>query len=147
MFKNIFIDANIILDIFDKDRPNHICSTNLYRYILQKDNLIPFTSCDLITTVYYINSKNNKQQALSNIRNINKTLKIIEFSNNEVEQTCDLMIEDEDYKDLEDTIQYILAKKLECSIIVTNDKNFVSKNLKTITSEEFCKEFDIKEIK
>ena len=83
-----------------------------------------FTSCDLITTIYYINSKYDKKQALFNIQAISKTLKIIEFSNKEVEACCKLMLKDSDYIDLEVTIQYIMAKKHNCDLIISNDKNF-----------------------
>lgn len=138
--KNIFIDANIFIDIFNPERLSHQHSKLFYKYALEKKYKL-FTSCDLITTIYYIDSKKDKQQALLNIQAINKTLKIIEFSNQEVEQTCQLMIDDPDYKDLEDTIQYIMAQKEKCDFIVSNDKNFVSKDLKVMTSEEFYKEY------
>lgn len=93
--------------------------------------------CDLITTIYYINSKIDKKQALFNIQAITKTLKIIEFSNKEVEETCELMIKDRDFVDLEDTIQYIMAKKYNCNLIISNDSNFTSKEIDILTSEEF----------
>jgi len=140
--KNIFIDANIVLDIFNPLRPSHIHSIKFYEYVL-KNNYKLFTSCDIITTLYYVESRNNKQDALLKIRGINKILKVIEFSNKEVEETCNLMLEDTDYKDLEDTIQYILAKKLKCDLIISNDKSFTSKNIKIQSSEEFCKENNI----
>ncbi|HIO91150.1 MAG TPA: PIN domain-containing protein [Campylobacterales bacterium] len=95
----------------------------------------------MITTLYYIGYKSDKENILHNIRQINKTLKVIEFLNDEVEQACSLMLEDGDYKDLEDTIQYILAKKLECDLIISNDADFVSKDIKLSTSEEFCKKY------
>lgn len=137
----VFVDANIILDRFDITRPSHNFSTKCYEYLIKNGEI--FTSCDLITTIYYVNSKVNKNQALLNIRNISKTLKIINFSNKEVEDTCNLMLEDVDYKDLEDTIQYIMAKKMNCELLISNDKNFVSKDIKLLTSKEFCKSFDI----
>jgi len=142
MYKNIFIDANIILDIFDKNRLSHQSSIDFYSFVTTNRYKL-FTSCDIITTLYYVESRNNKQDALLKIRGINKILKVIEFSNKEVEKTCNLMLEDKDYKDLEDTIQYILAKKLKCDIIISNDKSFVSKNIKIQSSEEFCKENEI----
>jgi len=135
----VFLDANIILDTFSDNRINHKYSKFLYEYLLiNKFSL--FTSCDLITTIYYIDSKFNKKQALLNIQAINKTLKVIEFSNKEIEECCSLMLEDDDYEDLEDTIQYIMAKKEKCDLIISNDKNFISKNIKLLTSEEFCKQ-------
>ena len=136
----IFLDANIFLDIFDECRLNNKYSFLTYKFISNNKYKL-FTSCDLITTIYYINSKKNKKQALLNIQDINKTLKIIEFSNKEVEETCALMIENTDYKDLKDTIQYIMAKKCECDLIISNDKDFISKDIELVTSKQFCKEY------
>ena len=137
----VFVDANIILDRYDLDRPSHKYSLLVYEHLIKSAKI--FTSCDLITTIYYVNSKQDKHQALLNIQAISKTLKIIEFSNKEVEQTCNLMLEDTDYKDLEDTIQYIMAKKFECDLIISNDKNFISKDIELMTSKQFCEENNI----
>lgn len=135
----VFLDANILLDVSNNERIFHKFSVATYNYLLRNAQI--FTSCDLITTIYYINSKYDKKQALLNLQAVSKTLKIIEFSNKEVEETCNLMLEDGDYKDLEDTIQYIMAKKYNCDIIISNDKNFVAKDLKILSSEEFCREY------
>jgi len=51
------------------------------------------------------------------------------------------MINDNNYKDLEDTIQYIMAKKENCDLIISNDKNFISKDIKLLTSEEFYNQY------
>jgi len=50
------------------------------------------------------------------------------------------MGEDEDYKDFEDAIQYILALHTKCDIIVSNDKRFV-KGLPCVSSEVFVREW------
>jgi len=131
----IFVDANVILDRYDDQRPYHDFSIGIYEYIILNHHV--YTSCDLITTIYYINAKIDKKQALHNIQAINKTLQVLEFSNKEVEQTCQLMLEDSDYQDLEDTIQYVMAKTNECDIIISNDKEFISKDITLMTSEEF----------
>ena len=138
----LFIDANIFLDIFDPYRLNYKESLALYTFVVD-NNYKLFTSCDLITTIYYIDSKKNKKQALLNIQAINKTLKVIEFSNKEVEETCELILKDSSFVDLEDTIQYIMAKKEKCDLIISNDNNFVSKDIRLLTSEKFCKEHKI----
>lgn len=138
MSSYIFIDANIILDIFDETRPNHRYSLDAYTYMIS-NNFKLYTSCDIITTLYYIEAKKNKNEALLKIQKINKILNVVEFSNKEVEETCNLMLKDSDYKDLEDTIQYVLARKLKCEMIISNDKRFVSKDMKLLSSEEFCK--------
>ncbi len=136
MFKKVFCDANVLIDICDLKRPNYEQSYKLVSYLLKNDVKI-YTSCDLITTIYYILSKQDKQKALSNIEDINKMCTIIEFSNKEVLQTCKLMKENHKFKDLEDTLQYILAKKQKCDLIISNDKNFASEDIKVLTSEKF----------
>jgi len=135
----VFLDANILIDIFDSNRIYSEYSKKAYEYLILNHTL--FTSCDIVTTIYYIGSKIDKKRVLEDIRNINKTLTVIEFSNYEVEETCKLMLEDDDFKDLEDTMQYILAKKLSCDLIISNDKDFVSKDIELLKSREFCEKY------
>jgi predicted nucleic acid-binding protein len=138
MYKKIFFDANIILDIFDSTRVRYMESSKIYRYLLDKEISL-FTSCDIITTLYYIDVKKYKEKTLDKIIDINKTLKVIDFSNKEVAQTCFLMKENKKYKDLEDTMQYILAKKENCDLIISNDENFYADDIEIMSSEEFLK--------
>jgi len=58
---NIFVDANIFIDIFDDSRKNYIHSLDTYKYISKYNHKL-FTSCDLIATIYYINSKKIKDK-------------------------------------------------------------------------------------
>jgi len=136
----IFIDANVFIDIFDPGREYHEFSKKFYDYSLSR-NFKLYTSCDLMTTIYYISRKLDRADRLKNIQIINSTVEIIEFSNKEIEKVCELMLNDSDYKDLEDTLQCVLAEKLECDFIVSNDKNFVSKTLKIFSSKQFCEIF------
>jgi len=139
MYKKVFLDANIIIDANDIYRPNHLESLNTLRY-LAKNKVKIYTSCDLITTIYYILSKKSKKEALNSIERLNKFCKIIEFSNKEIDSTCKLMREDKKFADLEDTMQYVLALKEECDLIISNDKNFKSDKIKIISSKEFLEE-------
>ena len=45
-----------------------------------------------------------------------------------------LMQQDKDYHDLEDTIQYVLARQAGCTIILSNDAKFVAKDINVISS-------------
>jgi len=137
MFKRLFLDANILVDFVDDKRPSHIQSKKIIIDAIQRNTHL-FTSCDIVTTVYYLSAKTDKKRALNEITKINRFCKIIDFSNSEVEQTCDLMAQNSDFKDLEDTIQYILAKKALCDCIISNDKNFLSPDILLLSSEQFC---------
>ena len=140
MSKKVFVDANIILDIFDDQRVDHLSSLQTYHTML-KSQWILFTSCDIITTVYYVDSKRDERKAIAKIEDINKIIKIIDFSNREVAYTCKLMTEDENYRDLEDTLQYLLAKKEHCDMIISNDRGFISKEISLLTSGEFVQKY------
>ena len=68
-------------------------------------------------------------------------VQIIPFGEDELSDAIALMREDNDYKDFEDTIQYILALNNKCDVIITNDKKFTSKGVKCMSSEDFVKQF------
>lgn len=138
----VYLDANILLDFSNPERKYNSKAIHVITHCL-KTNVSLFTSCDIITTLYYIDTKKSKESALNNIHKINQFVKIIDFSNSEVEQTCTLMAQNSNFKDLQDTIQYILAKKALCDCILSNDKNFVSPDLLLLSSEEFCERFGL----
>ncbi len=142
MYKKVFLDANIFIDKEIETRDIERNSLKSLIYFIENEIEI-CTSCDLITTIYYILSKEDKENALSRIDEISDFCKIIEFSNQEVKQTCELMKSNSKYRDLEDTIQYILAKKEGCDLIISNDKNFVSDDIELLTTKEFIEKLDI----
>lgn len=138
----VYLDANILVDFSNPERKCHSNAIRIITHCL-KTNLPLFTSCDIITTLYYIDSKKSKESALNNIHKINQFVKIIDFSNSEIEQTCKLMTQNSAFSDLEDTIQYILAKKALCDCIISNDKNFFSPDISLLNSEEFFQKLEL----
>lgn len=142
MYKKIFFDANILVDVADPSRGYHAMSSASMQFCMDS-NIEILTSCDIVTTLYYIYAKINRKNALDTIIKLNKFCRVIEFSNKEIDQTCQLMQKDSDYHDLEDTMQYILAQKEGCDLILTNDRKFVSKEVETMTAEIFCKKMGL----
>ena len=142
MSQNIFLDANILIDVNDKSRLAHTDCLLILNYLVENSFKI-FTSCDLITTIYYILSKLDRQKALDDTEQLNKICTIINFSNKELLQTTNLMREDKNHKDLEDSIQYILAKNKKCDCIISNDKGFYSPDIELFTSGKFIEKFGI----
>ncbi|MEA1891423.1 MAG: PIN domain-containing protein [Campylobacterota bacterium] len=135
--KKIFFDANIFNDIFDENRVNHKSSKEALIYALQNDITV-CTSCDIVTNIYYITAKyTSATKALDALSYLKEVTQIIPFAQNELDTTIKLMQNDSDYKDLEDAIQYTLALEENCDLIITNDKKFVSKKLKCVTSFEY----------
>ncbi len=138
----IFFDANILIDVSDTSRPSYAESRALLDRLLDHiDNFTFYTSCDLMTTIYYIlRQKLDKKEALSQIILINKLIVVVEFGNDEIEEAVKLMEENDKYTDLEDTIQYIMARKEKCDYIITNDKRFVADDIPVLTSKSALEE-------
>ncbi len=136
--KRIFVDANVLIDLFDVSRPLREFSIKTIQTLLESDVEI-YTSCDLITTVYYVLRKKFGKEALVFIERLSKMCSIVPFSNHEVERAIELMKQDSNFKDLEDTIQYVLAKKMRCDLILTNDKGFYSPDIAVINVKDFLK--------
>ena len=136
MFK-VFLDANVIADTYDEKRHTCLDSQKAIDMLLADDSVEIFTSCDIITTLYYILSKQGKDVALDAIMETNEICQVIEFANKEIHQSCSLMKNNPHYKDLEDTIQYVMAKKIGADLILSNDKDFVSDDIKLLTTQDF----------
>ena len=139
MYENVFIDVNIWVDIFDQTRPFSRDSIRGVKYILGLETANLFTSCDVITTLYYLLSKKGKDIAFDAIEYVNTISTVVEFGNTEVTKSCRLMKQNRDFTDLEDTIQYVMAKKVKADLILSNDKGFVSDGIEVMNTEDFCK--------
>ena len=139
--KRIFFDANIFNDIFDENRASHAASKNALIYALQ-NNMFVCTSCDIVTNIYYITAKHTtKEKALDALESVKEAVDIIPFGESELTNAIKLMRSDSDYKDMEDTIQYVLALQENCDLIITNDKKFISKKINCINAEVFVNKF------
>ena len=134
----IFLDANILIDISDDARPFSKESSMLFTHLVQNSQKFElYTSCDLITTVYYLLKKPlGENNSLAKLKIMNNLLKIIEFGNQEVDEAIYLMEKNKKFKDLEDTIQFVMARKERCDYIITNDKGFYSHEVPLLSSIE-----------
>ena len=134
----IFLDANILIDISDSSRPTHLESSKLFEYML--DNIMKYelyTSCDLLTTIYYVlNRKLDSKTVLAKIKLMNEILTVIEFGNHEISEAIYLMENNENFSDLEDTIQFVMARKEKCDYIISNDKGFYSHEIPLLSSNK-----------
>jgi len=123
--------------MYDDKRPFHVESSEAISRLLQQKEVEIFTSCDIITTLYYVLSKKGKIEALDSILDVNELCSVIEFGNQEIEESCRFMKQNKNFTDLEDTIQYIMAKKASCDLILSNDKGFVSEGIDLMSSLHF----------
>ena len=129
MVTNVFLDTNIIMDIFDENRKSHQASFSLVKELLSNEVTLYVNSDTLTTTFYLLRSqkKASFKDVLYAIRETTNICELVSIESEDVEKTL-LLCEDKNNKinDYEDALQYVCAKKVNADLIVTNDKGFVS---------------------
>ena len=137
MVTKVFLDTNIIMDLFDGDRISHKASLKLVKEFLENKATLYVNSDTLATSFYLLRSlkKVTLEESLYALRETTKICDVISIELNDIDKALSLC-EDKNtpYKDYEDAMQYICAQKVNADVIVTNDKKFVSKDIKIVTT-------------
>ena len=133
MQSNIYVDTNIIIDICDSQRAMHTHSFEFITSYMKQDNYELFINSDTLANLFYIlanRSTLNTEEVLDKMRFINEIFSLVSIEAQDVEMALALCDDSKSkYKDYEDTMQYVCAKKIESSLILTNDKKFVSADM------------------
>jgi len=138
MAKNrIYLDANIVLDMLDDDRPGGSSAVKLWEYITINEYEI-FISEDILKNIFYISK--DKTKILKFFELILKRWKVVCFGSAVIEQAVVLSLENG--LDLEDLLQCLCAKENGCSFLITNDKRFYDCGIELESSENFLAKLD-----
>ena len=140
-FEKVFVDANIFLDLFDTTRPMSDSSVRVLEGLADSETTTLFTSCDLVTTVYYLGRKIIGTRAQEALATLEQICEILPFGNCELRETLSMMREDRGFTDLEDALQYRLAKKADCELILSNDRSFHSPEIPLYRSDVFAERY------
>lgn len=138
----IFVDANILLDLFEKTRSNHQFSKNAILKLISNEKIELVISSDIITNIFFILNSRYKypfDKTLEVIEQIDKITSIESISKSDILNAIEIC-KNRIFKDFEDALQYMCALKSDCTLILTNNpKDFKKCNLEINTSKEFAK--------
>ena len=133
MQSNIYVDTNIVIDICDSQRAMHAHSFDVITGYMEQDNYELFINSDTLANLFYIlvnRSTLNTEEVLEKMRFINEIFSLVSIEATDVEIALALCADSKSkHKDYKDTMQYVCAKKIESSLILTNDKKFVSADM------------------
>jgi predicted nucleic acid-binding protein len=123
--KHIYLDTNIIIDIFAARAPHDLAAIELYR--LAKENKIKiYISAESCTTIYYLLriNKITHNKCLLLFQDLLKTTSVIATDENIINKAINI-----GFDDFEDGVQFISAKtNSKISLIVTRDKKGFKKS-------------------
>lgn len=132
--KKLFIDTNIVLDLLAKREPFYESSAKLFS--LADRNVIQLTvsSLTFANTNYVLSKLKSASEAKEILRKFKLLVQIVSLS----EKIVDLALNDSEFKDFEDGLQYYSAIESNQDIIITrNQKDFKSSLLSIMSAEEF----------
>ncbi|WP_457602608.1 type II toxin-antitoxin system VapC family toxin [Nitratifractor sp.] len=125
----LFVDTNIFLDLLLKRGKHH--EALLILNAIEK-GLFSGTILDItLLNIDYIADKQLKDLR-GFLKLINGTFQVVGGDNEMFDEALRL-----DNEDLEDNMQYICAEKMECDLILSNDKSFYTDAIPVMTGSEF----------
>ena len=128
MAKRVYLDTNIIIDLFEESRPCYESSKKIIQEFILDEECEVFINTDSLTTFFYIvrhQIKMSFEEAILKMELLTQSFSLVSYAEDEIIEALDLC-KNEKFNDYEDTIQYVCAKKVNADLILTNDKGFVS---------------------
>lgn len=132
--KKVFLDTNIVADLFLKREPFCENSLKLFTLGFHKKITLYVSSLSYATLAYLVRKMKKEERVLlfEKLRNITETT------------TVDRLTVDKalisDFSDLEDGLQYYSAVNAKVDVVLTrNKKDFVEANVPVMTPDEFFK--------
>ena len=124
---NIFLDANICLDLLDTKRSTSEASVAWYMKKKDDVSLNFFFSSDFITTFYYILTQKRKYddaKVIASIDALSFEIRPFYLAHNDfVNAKSDFF--SNSFKDFEDLMVLNSAIRAECEMFITNDKELL----------------------
>lgn len=133
----IFLDANILVSVLNKEYPLFTYSSRVVSLADHKDFEV-FTSPICLAVAFYFAEKKNKKLARQKVTLLGEHLSIAGIS----ETTVRKVTKNSAIHDFEDGLEYYAALESKCECIITEDvKDFYFSEIEVITAESFFEKF------
>ncbi len=140
MANKVYLDTNIFIDLLDATRPYSQASWTLVRKMTADATLLAINS-DSITNAFYILSRHKIYSPHELLALMKKSVMLFDVVAVEQEEVLAALTLCEDdntkFKDYEDALQYVCAKKIASDLILTNDKGFVILDIEVSGTKDF----------
>ena len=130
----VFIDTNVIIDLLAKREPFYHESLQIFSLADSKQIQIAVSALSLVNTHYILNDL----MKLKNARSIIGKIKVLIESYPLNDKIIELALNDFNFKDFEDGIQYYTALESKANLIITrNLKDFKHSKIPVMNPKEF----------
>jgi predicted nucleic acid-binding protein len=138
---NIFLDANILVSVLNKEYPTFTNSARILSLAgNQNFNILTSPIC-LAIAYYFAEKKHRSSTAKSKIKILSDHISIAPNSKEAVIK-C---LKNPSIHDFEDGLEYYAALESKCDCIITENKtDFYFSEIEVLNCEEFCKKYLLK---
>ena len=134
--KKILLDTNIIIDLLAKREPWYIEAASLFS-LADKKTVELFTSALSFANTQFILSRQLKP---AQAKQVLRKLKVMDHVLDLTDKILELSLNDDEFQDFEDAIQYFSAVDNGVQIIISrNLKDFSRSKLPVMTADQFLK--------
>jgi predicted nucleic acid-binding protein len=136
--KRLYIDTNIVIDLFAKREPFYTEAATLFSLADTKKLYLSVSALTFANANYILLQSKKQDEAKLILRKLKLIVSVVSLD----EKIIGLSLNDHDFKDYEDAIQYYSAvENGDEAIITRNLKDFKKSKLPTITAGQFLKNF------
>ena len=130
----LLIDTNVVLDLLAKRNPFYQSSAQIFS-LADKDKLkLSINSLTIANTNYVLSRLKTTTEAKEILRRIRVLVKIVSLN----DKIIDLALNDNNFSDFEDGLQYYSAIENNLDIIITRDlKGFKNSKVPVMTPDEY----------
>jgi predicted nucleic acid-binding protein len=136
--KKLLIDTNIVIDLLAKREPDYYATAQLFSLSDKKQIKLSVSSLTIANTSYILLKLKSPGEAKSILRKFKLLVDVLALD----DKILNLALNDTDFGDFEDGLQYFSAIENEQDVIITrNLKDFKKSVLPVMTAEQFLKSY------
>lgn len=132
--KKLFIDTNIVIDLLAKRQPFYEEAAKLFSLADRKKILLQVSALTFANTHYILSKLNNSEVARDILGKFKVLVTVVDLN----DKIIDLSLNDKNFSDFEDGLQYYAALENEADFIITrNLKDFKSSKIPVFSAQMF----------
>lgn len=136
--KRLFVDTNIVIDLFAKREPFYTEAATLFSLADTKKLYLSVSALTFANANYILLQSKKQDEAKLILRKLKLIVSVLSLD----EKIVGLSLNDNDFKDYEDALQYYSALDNGAEAIITrNLRDFKKSKLPVMTAAQFLKNF------
>lgn len=137
--KKLLIDTNIIIDLLAKREPDYADAAKIFSLGDKKQIQLSVSALSLANTNYMLLKLKPYNEVKSILRKFKLLVNVLSLD----DKIINLALNDEEFKDFEDGLQYFSAIENDQDIIITrNLKDYKNSKIPAMTAEQFLKSIE-----